>query len=153
MPRKKIDIKNKKLHLQFVYLAEEEYASLCALLGKAEADRWIEELNGALGQHGYQYESHYWTIRNWARRAKAKTGSQGPAAGSRGSEAQRALDVVIEALKNPNHKYMPEFTATAAQAARTALARMGLNWPELKRRIGENPGDLAEFRKKFLEAY
>jgi hypothetical protein len=151
--RKKIDIKDKKLFLNFVYLAEAEYALLCALLGKEETDRWIEELNGALGQHGYKYESHYWTIRNWARKKTVRSAECGVRSKD-GDKAERAAEVVIEALKNPLHRSMPEFTTSAHQAAYTALARMGLSWPELKRRIAvEGPNILDEFRAQFLRAY
>jgi hypothetical protein len=153
MPRKKILITDKKKYLDFVYLAEEEYALLCALIGKEETDHWMEELNGALGQHGYKYESHYWTIRNWARKKSMRNAECGMRSKGKG-DAERAAEIVIEALKDPRYRSMPEFTNSAHQAAYTALARMGLSWPELKRRIGvEGPEPLDEFKAQFLKGY
>lgn len=153
MPRKKINRKDKKCHHEFVWLAESEYAHLCELLGAAALEAWIVELNGYIGAKGSDpYESHYYTIQNWARRKAAQTATHpGPLPAKGGGE--RAAATVIDALKDPRHRAMPEFTPASHRAAYTALARMGISWPELKRRIGEYPEDLAEFKEKFLTAY
>ncbi len=129
MPRKKIDIKDKKLFLNFVYLSDEEYSSLCVLFGKDEANRWIEELNGALGQHGYKYESHYWTIRNWTRRAGKTTVTR---IESNAILAKKAADRVIEALKDPANKTMPDFDAKTRTTVYAMLQRRRTTWPMLR---------------------
>lgn len=150
MPRRRIDRKDKQRHREFVWLAPSEYAHLRQLLGERETERWIDELNLYLGSKGDKYESHYYTIQVWARRAGKTTVTK---IAEDQTAAKRAADTVLDALKHPAHKSMPEFTPVAHQAAYTALARMGLSWPELRRRIAEDPADLAEFREKFLGAY
>ncbi len=59
MARKKIDRKDKRRYLDFVWLAPSEYEHLCELLGKEATERWIDELNLYLGSKGDKYESHY----------------------------------------------------------------------------------------------
>ncbi len=153
MPRKKIDLSDKKKHLQFVYLTEEEHRDLCEIYGPDGAADWIEQLNDYIGSKGDKYESHYYTIRMWARR-KAVRSSECGVRSNGNSNAERAMEVVIGALKNPAYRSMPEFTPQAHQATYTALARMGLSWPELKRRIGvEGPELIQEFKAQFLRAY
>jgi hypothetical protein len=151
VPRKRIDRKDKKCHLDFVWLSESEYAHLCELLGRDATEKWIDELNLYIGSKGDKYQSHYYTIMMWARRAKrsAECGVRNKSK----TQAEMAVELVIEALKHPRHQAMPEFTPQAHRAAYTALLRMGLSWPELRRRIPENPDHLAEFREVFLRAY
>ena len=75
--RKRID-KNegKKPYGEYknVFLTDEEYQKLHEEF--IDADARIEELSGAISQYGYKYESHYATIRNWARRKKKEQEQQ-----------------------------------------------------------------------------
>ena len=57
-----------------VFLTDEEYQKLHEEF--IDADARIEELSGAISQYGYKYESHYATIRNWARRKKKEQEQQ-----------------------------------------------------------------------------
>jgi hypothetical protein len=142
MPRKKINIKDKKKFLDFVYLSDEEHASLCELLGNEKTDHWIEELNGALGQHGYKYASHYWTIRNWAKLDIAKRRGK--------DEAQRAADSVIELLK-VRGSYMPEDPKIRAALHKMLIAAK-MVWPQLKVVLLHPDGE-AKIREQFLKMY
>ncbi len=148
MGRKKVDIKDKKLFLNFVYLSEDEYAQLCAKLGKEATDKWIQELNGGIGQHGYKYVSHYWTIENWARKraeaAAVKVSPQQKAGGA-------AVDLVIEQLKDPN-TYMPD-DPRIRPALHAMLLEMRLNWPRLRMLLKEDPTLEPKIREEFLKAY
>jgi hypothetical protein len=133
MARKKIGIKDKKLYLNFVYLADEEYSWLVENLGQAATDSWIEELNGALGQHGYDYASHYWTIRNWSRKKAAAVKPKDDGRGTRdaGADAQRAADRVIEALRDPANKYRPDFDERTKLAIHSVCLKRKTVWPDL----------------------
>ena len=158
MSRKKIAIKDKKLFLNFVYLADEEYSSLCELLGKKEADEWIEELNGSIGQHGYKYESHYWTIRNWVR-LKAKKSSElngRPIMRNPEHAALRESARVLEALLDPaQSKYMPAFDEKAKAALYTVLKYRKMTWSLLHSwvRMGGNPDAREIFKLEFIREY
>ncbi len=158
MSRKKIDIKDKKLFLNFVYLAAEEYSSLCELFGKKEADEWIEELNGSIGQHGYKYESHYWTIRNWVR-LKAKKSSElngRPIMRNPEHAALRESARVLEALLDPaQSKYMPAFEEKAKAALYTVLKSRQMTWSDLHRyiRMSGNPNSKDIFCTEFEREY
>jgi hypothetical protein len=129
MGRKKIDIKDKKLYLNFVYLADEEHLWLVENLGQAATDNWIEELNGALGQHGYKYESHYWTIRNWARKKAQSSPSPEKA---KSTAAISAADEVIEALKFPANRTMPQMEEKIKEALFSVMRKRKMNWFDLR---------------------
>ncbi len=58
----------KEQHLELVLLTKAEYKKLTEKFGKSLADEKIEELNDAVGQHGYKYDSHYHTILAWHRK-------------------------------------------------------------------------------------
>lgn len=60
--------KKKYGEYQNVLLTDEEFAKLHEEY--PDADARIEELSGAISQYGYKYDSHFATIRNWARRKK-----------------------------------------------------------------------------------
>ncbi len=147
MPRKKVDIKDKKLFLNFVYLSDDEYAQLCAKLGKEATDNWIQELNGGIGQHGYKYVSHYWTIDNWARKKAAEIAAKIPPKPT----GSATVDRVIEELKNPN-SYMPE-DPKIRPALQAMFLEMRLNWPRLRLLLKEDPTLEAKIREEFLKAY
>lgn len=145
MARKKVDIKDKKLFLNFVYLSDAEHADLCERLGKEATDKWIEELNGGIGQHGYKYESHYWTIRNWARRAGAKKTTVT-------SDARLVAWMgVLELLKHPTAG-MPTQPEPLRQALYNLLLARKMNWFQLKTLLASRPELEPEIRKEFLEA-
>lgn len=128
MARKKTYPADKKKHLQFVYLSDDEYRDLCDRLGPDGAADWIEDLNDYLGSKGDQYKSHYWTIRNWTRRA-GKTAAATAAGNAR--LAARAADRVIEALRDPANKTMPQFEPRTRAAVFAVLTRRRIRWPEL----------------------
>ncbi len=147
MGRKKVDIKDKKLFLNFVYLSEEEYAQLCTKLGKEATDKWIQELNGGIGQHGYKYVSHYWTIENWARKKAEAIAAKVPPQPT----GSVLVDRVIEQLKDPN-SYMPE-DPKIRPALHAMLLEMRLNWPRLRMLLKEAPTLEPKIREEFLKAY
>jgi hypothetical protein len=64
---------SKTLFLEFVLLTQEEYQKLLKKLGEDQTRKYIERLNGYIGQIGEKtakkkYASHYFTILNWARK-------------------------------------------------------------------------------------
>lgn len=132
MPRKKIDRKDKKLHREFAWLAESEYVHLCQLLGKEKTEWWIDELNLAIGSKGDPYISHYYTIQNWARRAKNAAPS--PTSPSRGeaTASRRAADKVLEELKHPSNNTMPSFEPRTDAAIRTIMIKRKTRWSDLR---------------------
>ena len=142
MARKKIDRKDKKCHREFVWLANSEYEHLIQLLGKDETEKWIDELNLYLGSKGDKYESHYYTIQCWARRAGKTTE---PLA------ANRAVDQVIKLLKD-HTAYMPE-DPKIRPALHAMLIAHKLNWPRLRELLKENPAREARIREEFLKVY
>ncbi len=147
MGRKKVDIKDKKLFLNFVYLSEDEYAQLCAKLGKEATDKWIQELNGGIGQHGYKYVSHYWTIENWARKKAEAIAAKVP----QQPTGSVLVDRVIEQLKDPN-SYMPE-DPKIRPALHAMLLEMRLNWPRLRMLLKEDPTLEPKIREDLLKAF
>lgn len=152
-PRKKIDRKDKKCHREFVWLAPNEYTHLCTLLGKVRAEQLIDDLNLYIGSKGDSYESHYYTIQCWARRAAAKA-SPSPTSPARGeaATAQRDADRVIELLKDPS-AYMPD-DPNIRSALHAMLIAQKLNWPKLRILLKEGgPEAETRIREKFLEAY
>ena len=62
------EINNKKIYLEFVFLAEEEHQKLVVQFGEKGAAERIDRLNIYLGSTGKKYKSHYYTILNWERR-------------------------------------------------------------------------------------
>lgn len=78
---------NKKKYGEYqnVLLTDQEYQKLQMEFPDYEAR--IEELSGAISQYGYKYDSHYATIRNWARR-KQKEQEQKPKQTSFGDIAE-----------------------------------------------------------------
>lgn len=68
----------KKLHLDFVRLTDDEYQKLISKLWESKTKFRIEHLNSYIGQIGVasankKYRSHYFTILNWDRREWGKT--------------------------------------------------------------------------------
>lgn len=66
----------KILFLEFVKLTQKEHQKLVDDLGLAQTNRYIDRLNGYIGQIGpkaaaVKYKSHYFTIRNWYNRDKS----------------------------------------------------------------------------------
>ena len=147
MARKKTPMTDKKLYLEFVWLSPSEHAHLLQLMGQAELDRWILELNGALGQHGYKYESHYYTIQNWARRA-----GKNRSIVLNSSSSEGAADRVIELLKDPQGQ-LPTSEEKVKLAVWTMLRSLHMTWPLLRFRLKENPTIEARIREEFLKAY
>lgn len=58
----------KRLHLEFVLLAEDEYTKLIEFMGESNVVEYIGRLNDYLGQTGKRYKSHYHAIRSWYNR-------------------------------------------------------------------------------------
>lgn len=70
---KEIPAPSKTLFLEFVELTPEEYQKLLEKLGEEQTQKYIERLDGYIGQIGVaaakkKYVSHYHTILNWARK-------------------------------------------------------------------------------------
>jgi hypothetical protein len=152
MVRKKINHKDKKLHREFVWLASNEYEHLCTLLGKEETERLIEELNLYLGQsekNQRKYDSHYYTIQVWARRAGKSTFQ---AIAGDVVAAKKAADRVIEALKDPANKTMPTFDQKTTQAAFAVMRKRMTRWPDL-REMRHDGTYLEEIHAAIREAY
>lgn len=59
--------KEKKRHLDYVLLTNEENQKLIDRFGKTKTLRKIEHLNNYIGSKGKKYKSHYHTILNWSR--------------------------------------------------------------------------------------
>jgi hypothetical protein len=122
----------KKKHLEYVYLTAEEYPKLCELLGPDGAADWIEELNDYLGQsekNRRKYDSHYHTIRAWARRAGKKTKNEGRET----KDAEVLIDLITE------HASMPAGIASGLAAKfRTMAEKMRTNWPRLHVQIRQD---------------
>ena len=59
-----------------VLLTDDEYKKLCDEY--PDADARIDNLSGAIKQHGYSYASHYATIRNWARKEEKQQPKAAP---------------------------------------------------------------------------
>ena len=153
MARKKIDRKDKKCHREFVWLAESEYAHLCELIGKDQTERWIEELNLYIGSKGDPYESHYYAIQVWAKRAATKKTSATEIKGF-GSEARRAADRVIDALRDVTKRLMPDFNDDRTKAAVISLLKTRrTTWPLLHDECREEPDAVSVFREEFLKEY
>jgi len=140
MVRKKIDIAEKKKHLNFVMLSEKEYSDLCARLGPDGAADWIEELDLYLGSKGDPYESHYYTILTWARRKLKRDAVTSP-----GNTA--VLDRFIEDLKTS--PTMPVMKPEAHAAAFATLQKLKTPWPALRQQLLEDP----TIEKKIRAAY
>lgn len=69
-------IKDKILHLDTVYLTENEYQKLLTKYGKDKTDKAIEILNNAIMSKGYKYKSHYHTLLLWPMK-EAQGGNNG----------------------------------------------------------------------------
>jgi len=63
---------NKQQHLEFVWLTEKEYSQLIEEYGKQRVEKYINDLNNYVWQHGDKYKSHYLTILTRMRRAWEK---------------------------------------------------------------------------------
>ena len=151
MARKKIDRKDKQLYLEFVWLSPAEYDHLVQLLGKEATDNWIVSLNLYIGSKGDKYESHYYTIQVWARKAAAKQGTV-IAAKAEASEAGRAADRVIELLKNPQGQ-LPTADEKVKLAVYVMLRAMQMNWPRLRFHLKDDPTIEARIREEFKKAF
>jgi hypothetical protein len=152
LPRKKIDRKNKKCYLEYVWLTTAEYAHLTDLLGPEKLSYWIQELNGYIGSKGKDpYESHYYTIQNWARRTGAK--AKGDGKGTRDTEANREADRVIEALKDPRNTSRPSFDEKTRDACIALHAKHKWTWPMLYAFIRDGRLQADEIRAEFLKVY
>lgn len=154
--RKKIDIKDKTLHLQFVYLTEEEYTALCEKFGADATAAWIEELNDGIGQHGYKYESHYYTILNWARKRLAAA-SPSPTSPTRGeataSAAERAAVLVLDTIQDRTKDYLPDFDAKTRAAIVAVMQARGYGWRFLRMRVQEDRNELDAIKAEIIRAY
>ena len=62
--------KDKRVYGEFknVFLLEEEYEKLIDGLGEPNTQLLVEELSGYMASKKKKYDSHYATIKNWARR-------------------------------------------------------------------------------------
>ena len=80
--RKRNVIKDKKIYLDFVFLADDEYQKLVEQFGQSKTDEMIERLNSYGHQFPKkfkQYSSHYHTILNWLRKdGETKAGQPKP---------------------------------------------------------------------------
>lgn len=79
---------DKKLHLDYVLLTEEQHEALGKAMG-ALAEEYIARLNDYVGSKGVKYNSHYHTILNWWR----KDGKPGP-------QARKAYDPLRDSPRN-----------------------------------------------------
>ena len=63
-------IKDKSVYGEFdnVFLSKEEYEKLVTGMGEPNTKLLIEELSGYMASKKKKYDSHYATIKNWARR-------------------------------------------------------------------------------------
>jgi bacterioferritin (cytochrome b1) len=140
-------VKTKTRHLEFVLLTEEQYSNLCALLGPDGAADWIEELNDYLGKSEKnlkKYDSHYHTIRSWARKqAKAKKQHQGPAA-----DNSRAADRFIADLKECGS--WPVMSAEIREIVYAVLRKRQQQWPALKKALLDDPTLADQLKAEFL---
>ncbi|MCK9420236.1 MAG: hypothetical protein M0R70_12740 [Nitrospirae bacterium] len=163
MVRKKIDRKDKRCHLDFVWLADGEYTHLCALMEEKQVLHWIQELNLYIGSHGKDpYESHYYTIQVWERRAKAgKTkdprldpSGAGFRRGTRDAGAKYAADRIIEELKNPQES-MPrrEGNEKVWSAIYAVCIARKTTWPKLQACLKENPDEEAKIHAEIVKEY
>lgn len=67
-PPLKDNKEEKILHLNYVYLTNEEYNKLIDDYWKRNIKEYIEKLNIWIGSKWYKYKSHYFTILNWLRK-------------------------------------------------------------------------------------
>ena len=65
---KKIYIAPKNLHLEYVYLTQDQHTSLINRFGEKYTTEMIDRLNNYIGSKGVKYKSHYHTILNWAKK-------------------------------------------------------------------------------------
>ncbi len=77
--------RDKRRHLEHVFLTDDEYDKLCARLGETAARDYIERLNDYIGSRGCRYKSHYHTILTWWRNDNPNGNQRGTISG-----AQRA---------------------------------------------------------------
>jgi hypothetical protein len=102
-------------------------------MGEERVAHWIEELNLYIGSQGKDpYESHYYTIQVWERRAKTKA-APSPTSPTRGeaTAAQRAADSILSALTDPTNRIMPSFEEKTKAALFAVLTKRHIKWPEL----------------------
>ncbi len=59
-----------RTYLQFVQLSDKDHKKLLDRFGQEKTNEWITELNDAIGSKGYKYNSHYFTILAWDRKAR-----------------------------------------------------------------------------------
>ncbi len=142
----------KKLYLEFVQLTDDEHAKLLELLGAEALAFWLEELNDYLGQsekNRRKYDSHYHTIRSWARR---KGFNRSNSSNRSNDEAQRAADRVIEALRDPANKYRPSFDERTVRALYTAQLKRQARWSDMHEKRHDQ-AFLEELRADIIKNY
>ena len=157
MVRKKVLRKDKKCHGEFVWLAKSEYEHLGELLGKDATDKWIVELNLYIGSKGDPYESHYYTIQVWARRAAEKK-TKGEVKvmkdekeinhGNTVPSVQRTADRFLEALKGRDT--MGALDSDVRAAVYALMKKRNVNWPLLRHRVLADPQLEEKVREEFV---
>lgn len=82
-------IKDKILHLDTVFLTENEYQKLLTKYGSDKTEKAIDILNNAIMSKGYKYKSHYHTIIGWPmKEAQGGNNGTGNKSGFSGSKQQ-----------------------------------------------------------------
>jgi hypothetical protein len=132
-------------YLEYVMLTDEQYAALLSLLGQDALAEWIEELNDYLGQsekNRRKYDSHYHTIRAWARRAgKKKT----PAA-----DSSAEVNILLSAIGK--HDSLPaDLPKHIADRCMRMCQRLSVGWGRLHHRMGMDPDAGKQITRDYLE--
>lgn len=64
----KSTVMQKNKHLDFVFLADDEYMKLVKRFGEQQTNKKIDALNDYIGSTGKKYKSHYHTILMWSKK-------------------------------------------------------------------------------------